>query len=243
VHRPIWGEERPSTPRRGRWSQAEIAQLKELYGLRDDKAIARELSRSEASVRNMANAIFGGETNTGPWTDDEIAKLKKYLGRSSPEVVAKLLSRSTADIEDVLKELAKQRSSAEWTQDEISELKRLYGTRTDEALVLIFGRTQESVAQQAETLRLAKDKAFLRRSDGEPVVTRMPRWRPDELKLLAELYPAHSNLQIAQKLDRSVKSVVSKAHHLGIKKDPSRLREMGRENVSMRYGKPREAAD
>ena len=40
---------------------------------------------------------------------------------------------------------------------------------------------------------------------------------------------------IALKLDRSVKSVVSKAHNLGLKKDPDRLREMGRENVSLRY--------
>lgn len=192
-------------------------------------------------MRNMANAIFGGEICTGPWSDRDIAKLKKYLGRSSLEVVAKLLSRTKEDVEGILKELGKQRSNAAWTQDEISELKRLYGTRTDDALALIFGRTQESVAEQAQELRLAKDKAFLRRAKGETVATRMPRWRPDELEQLAELYPAHSNLEIAQKLNRSVKSVVSKAHHLGIKKDPSRLREMGRENVSMRYGKTREA--
>jgi hypothetical protein len=32
-----------------------------------------------------------------------------------------------------------------------------------------------------------------------------------------------------------VKSVVSKAHNLGLKKEAERLREMGRENVSLRY--------
>jgi hypothetical protein len=32
-----------------------------------------------------------------------------------------------------------------------------------------------------------------------------------------------------------VKSVVSKAHHLGLKKSSERLRSMGRENVSLRY--------
>jgi hypothetical protein len=32
-----------------------------------------------------------------------------------------------------------------------------------------------------------------------------------------------------------VKSVVSKAHNLGLKKDRERLREMGRENVRLRY--------
>ena len=32
-----------------------------------------------------------------------------------------------------------------------------------------------------------------------------------------------------------MKSVVSKAHNLGLKKDRERLREMGRENVRLRY--------
>lgn len=235
--RPNWGEERSSTPRRGRWSQAELAQLKEMYGLRDDKAIARELRRSEASVRSMANTVFEGEAKTGPWTDEDVAKLKKYLGRSSLDVVSKVLGRTQEDIEQVLEELAQEQKDSPWTQEEIGEFKRLYGTRTDDALALIFGRPAEAICQQAEILRLAKDKAFLRRVRGKTESTRMPRWRPDELKLLEELYPTHSNLEIAQTLNRSVKSVVSKAHHLGIKKDPARLREMGRENVSLRYSR------
>ena len=45
-----WGAPDPSSPRRGRWSQAEIARLRELYGLRDDESIARELGRSAGSV-------------------------------------------------------------------------------------------------------------------------------------------------------------------------------------------------
>jgi len=40
--------------RKGRWSQAEIARLREVYGLRDDHQIARELNRTVQSVRRMA---------------------------------------------------------------------------------------------------------------------------------------------------------------------------------------------
>ena len=83
-------------------------------------------------------------------------------------------------------------------------------------------------------LALAKDKAFLRRID-QKSVTRMPRWTDQELDVLRELYPLLPNLEIAQKLNRSVKSVVSKAHNMGLRKDPKRLRQMGRENVSLRY--------
>jgi hypothetical protein len=63
----------------------------------------------------------------------------------------------------------------------------------------------------------------------------MPRWRNDELELLRRDYPVQSNLELARRLGRSVKSVVSKAHHLGLKKSSERLRSMGRENVSLRY--------
>ena len=42
-------------------------------------------------------------------------------------------------------------------------------------------------------------------------------------------YPVLSNLDLARMLGRSVKSVVSKAHHLGLKKSSERLRDMGKE--------------
>ena len=117
---------------------------------------------------------------------------------------------------------------------QVAKFKRLYGTRTDEDLSRIFGRTLDSIRRQAAKFSLAKDKAFLRKLNGE-ASTRMPRWSDAELQTLREMYPFCSNLDIAQKLDRSVKSVVSKAHNLGLKKDAKRLREMGRENVSLRY--------
>jgi len=44
-----------------------------------------------------------------------------------------------------------------------------------------------------------------------------------------------AGVELARRLGRSVKSVVSKAHNLGMKKSDDRLREMGRENVSVRY--------
>ena len=56
-------------------------------------------------------------------------------------------------------------------------------------------------------------------------------------QVLRELYPKSKNLEIARQLNRSVKSMVSKAHNLGLKKDRERLREMGRENVRLRYSK------
>jgi hypothetical protein len=98
----------------------------------------------------------------------------------------------------------------------------------------IFGRNIEAIRSFATGHALAKDKAFVRKLSGE-ASTRMPRWSQAELDILREEYPTQPNLELAQKLDRSVTSVVSKAHNMGLKKSSERLREMGRENVSLRY--------
>jgi hypothetical protein len=138
------------------------------------------------------------------------------------------------EVQEQIVELSRVQQNARWTREENGELRRLYGTRSDSDLAVIFGRSLEAVERQARKLCLAKDKAFIKRVAGEGA-TRMPRWSNAELDLLRELYPRTSNLDIAQRLQRSVKSVVSKAHHMGLKKELERLQEMGRENVRLRY--------
>ena len=237
MQKPRWGGEKSSTPRRGRWSAEEVARFKDLYGLKDEATIARELNRSITSVRNMARTVFDRDPRTGPWTAAEVEKLRVHLGASTVETMARILARPKEEVQAQIAELARVRRGGPWSQGDINEFKRIYGTRTDEDLAIVFGRRMEEVKRKAEDLCIAKDKAFLRRKTGGKEATRMPRWKPEELELLKELYPELSNLEIAQRLNRSVKSVVSKAHNMGLKKDSSRLREMGRQNVSLRYRK------
>jgi len=229
-----WGAERPTGPRRGRWSQVEVAVLKDLYGLRDLRAIARELNRSEESVRRKAEELYRSSARSGPWTGQEVERLKHYLGLNGPDVIARILGRPREEVERQIFALGRIQNDGEWSRDEIQHFRRVYGSRGDEDLCVIFGRTLSSVQKLAQELCLAKDKAFVRRQRGEGA-TRMPRWGEEELALLTRVYPSTSNLEIARRLDRSVKSVVSKAHHLGLKKAPQRLEQMGRENVSLRY--------
>ncbi len=234
--RKTWGMQRPAAPRRGRWSQAEINRLRELYGLRDEAAIAHELNRPEQSVRKMAEEIFGTPTRTGPWSAEEVQELRRYIGGTSTEVIARKLGRSAEEVAQQIGEMRKIQQVGRWSQEEIADFKRLYGTRTDDDLALIFGRTLDSVQRLAERYRLAKDKAFVRKLTGT-AATRMPRWDRAAIEQLKELYPKTANLDLALELNRSVKSIVSKAHNLGLKKEVERLREMGRENVGMRYKK------
>lgn len=62
-----------------------------------------------------------------------------------------------------------------------------------------------------------------------------PRWTKEEVALLRRLYRTHSNAEIAGILGRKVSSVVFKGHRLGLAKGARRLRDMGRENIRMRW--------
>lgn len=237
MSKPTWGGEKPNAPRRGRWSTEEVAQFREMYGLRDDRTIARELKRSLASVRSMAESLYEGEPKQGPWSEEEVEKLRQYLGASTMQALCRVMGRSQEDVEAKIAGLALLRKDGDWDHEDLGDFKRLYGTRTNEDLAIIFGRGLAEIESCAGRLCLSKDKAFLRRQTGGKATTRMPRWQPSELEQLRRLYPQSSNLEIAKLLNRSVKSIVSKAHNLGLKKDPSRLKEMGRQNVGLRYSR------
>jgi len=184
----------------------------------------------------MAEKLFPLRSRTGPWTAREVLDLKKYLGATTPEVIARVLGREIEEVERQIIELGRVKRDGSWTREEVAELKRIYGTRTTSDLERIFGRGGEEIERIAGDLALAKDKAFVRKLSGESS-TRMPRWTAEELEILKRDYASRANLDIARELDRSVKSVVSKAHNLGLKKSSERLRAMGRENVSLRYEK------
>lgn len=227
------GSEQPGS-KRGRWSKADQARLKQLYGLRSEKAIARELHRSVVGVIRMASKLIPLAEKRDRWTARETIELKRYLGASTADVIARVLGRSVEEVRAQILDLGRVQRDDGWTRFEIRHLKHLYGTRTDEDLALIFARTVEDIRRVAKEQRLSKDKAFLHRLNGK-TATRMPRWTDEELRILEKHYASLSNLEIARLLDRSVKSVISKAHHLGLEKSPARLRVMGRDNVRVRY--------
>lgn len=225
---------RGSGHRKGPWSQAEVDKLKRKYGKTSDGALARELNRSVESLRRMARKVFNGDAKAGPWTPSEVKALKEYWGVADMDKMELVLRRTPTDIERKARELRGQLQAGRWSAEDIQRLKRHYGTRKDEDLVVILGRPVEEIIAKASEYRLAKDKSSWRRiGDGKRV--RMPRWTPEEVSRLRELYPDTANLEIARELGRTLKSVVSKAHDLGLKKSADRLRDMGRENVEKRY--------
>ena len=190
----------------------------------------------------MACEVFNAAPEDGPWSSEDVERLKLYLGSIDTEMIARMIGRSVESIDAKLVELTARLTDETLGGEELVRFKRNYGTRADEDLAIIFGRKLEVVQAKAAALCLSKDKAFLRRASGGAARTKMPRWSEPELETLRRLYPDHSNLEIAQELERSVKSVVSKAHNMGLKKDQARLQQMGRQNVRQRYGRGRDGA-
>ena len=232
---PLAGVPEAAEPKTGRWSEPELERLREMYGLRSEALIGRSLGRSVEAVREMAKHLFPGGERRGPWSAEEVERLKLYLGVSPENLIARIFGRPTEDVQRQIEALDDQLAVRDLSTEEVQRLKKFYGTRRDEDLARIFSCTVGVIETTAEKYRLAKDKAFVRKLKGH-ASTRMPRWSAPELELLEQLYPVTANLEIARRLKRSVKSVVSKAHHLGLRKNAERLREMGRQNVSRRYG-------
>jgi hypothetical protein len=62
-----------------------------------------------------------------------------------------------------------------------------------------------------------------------------PRWTKEEVSTLKRMYRNSSNAEIAKVLGRKVSSVVFKGHRLGLSKGARRLKEMGQENIRLRW--------
>jgi len=234
----------PIISRKGRWSHAEIERVKRWFGSESEAAIAKRLKRPVASVRRIILKIYDqAERRSGPWAPSEIMELKQLFGRAKLPVIARKLRRTPKDVEHRLTLLRGQIRPRAWSSQDEQELKSYYGSRSDADLTVILGRPVQQIEEKAQQLCLAKDKSFQHRAQGVQRV-RMPRWSDEELKTLIRLYPNTPNIEIARVLQRSNKSVVSKANDLELRKSSDRLRRMGQENVSLRHGRaPSESED
>lgn len=118
------------------------------------------------------------------------------------------------------------------TDSELRQFKLLYGRRTDLELAKHFNIQVSDVEELAKQHCLGKDKQTFAKVPTYRVM--MPRWNEESVHTLRKIYPHKSTLEVARCLGRSVKSVSSKAHQLGLVKTPELLQAMGRENISKR---------
>ena len=231
--------------RRGNWSVQELERLRMLLPHRGVAGTAELLRRSAESVERKALSLFCAPRREGQWTTDEDLQLRRAWGALELRLLAPMLGRPAADVRQRAEDLRRQLRSGLWGPEEQRALKKLYGTRRDEDLEVCLMRRREDIRAAAAKLCLAKDKRFcaqrVGRAGGNAAASArpsaMPRWTEQEVQLLAKLYPDHDNLKVARALGRTVTSVANKAYQLGIKKSPALLANIGRANISRRYGK------
>jgi len=113
-----------------------------------------------------------------------------------------------------------------WTDDEIKTLRQLYGSMHSSRLAIKLGIARTTLEIKARELALGKNKA---RFKGK---IKMPRWTPEELEMLEELYPTLPSVMVARELGRSVRSVNSKASLMGLSKTVERLTDAGAESAA-----------
>jgi hypothetical protein len=233
--------------RRGNWSVQELERLRDLLPKRGVADTALLLRRSPESVRRKAGELFAGPPRADDqWTGDDEFLLRRSWGAVEPRLLALMLRRSLSSILRRAAEMRQSLRQGAWTRSEERMLKQFYGTRSDEDLEVCLRRPRADIGEKAASLCLSKDKRFLkeRRRGPQEGSSRMsmPRWLPEEIELLRQLYFERDNLEIARQLDRSVASVANKANQLGLKKSSELLARIGRSNVAVRYA-PRRRPD
>lgn len=231
--------------RRGNWSVQELERLRQLLPRRGVDGTALLLRRSPESVQRKALERLRVPPRRGDWTASDDGLLREAWGALDLRLLATLLGRPAAEVRRRAEVLRAAVRGGAWHRDEVALLKDLYGTRRDTDLEVCFSRPLAAVRAKASELCLAKDKRFVsqevRRRSGAAAVAdvadgvRMPRWRPEEIARLRELYADHENLTVARELGRSVNGVANKAHQLGLAKSPALLAVLGRANVAARY--------
>jgi hypothetical protein len=122
----------------------------------------------------------------------------------------------------------RKKKTENWTPDYVTQFRKDYPSFTDKELCSMYQTNPLKVQQLAIQFCLGKNKLVL------PGTVKMPRWTESQLVTLKKLYSSNDNLIIAKKLSRTVKSVVSKAFFMKLKKNATQLTKTAKENVSCR---------
>lgn len=240
-----WPAKRAAGPSlRGRWSRADLFEFERLFGTRPLPEIAKRLCRPVATLRKLADKHFPLVRHAIVWTLEHEERFTVLYGAIDDdlETVARALRVPVTKVDEERAARLRDRASKPWTLEDDAFLKKYFSSRTTFALSVVLSRFEPDIEARATHFALSKDKAFVARlrrelatGYGGSTHTPMPRWTKAEIRVLRERYADTSNVELARELKKSQKSVVSKAHHLGLKKSAERLAAMGSENVALRY--------
>jgi hypothetical protein len=197
-----------------------------------------------ARVEELATKVRSGD-----WCSEEVKSLKCLYGSRDDAVLSVILSRPVEEIQEKASEHRLAKSNA--------LLRRLADECTILTAPLVTSGFARSTFDGADGARRGAPggataggatagggtasgaTAGGATARGATAQGRLPRWTGDEVEALKTIYPHKFNVEIAKILRKSVKSIMSKAHDLGLRKSAELLVLMGKTNVEVRYARRR----
>jgi len=192
------------------WTEAEVAQLKELYPKTAKNDLALRFGRSIWGIIGKARALglkrdygssYGRQPCINPvlWSGEEEELLRTLFPATPNEEIAEVLGRSLGAVCGKSRKLGLRKMEI-WMETEDELLKGLYRTLSYEQLAKQLGRSRSSVQIRVITLGLE---------------SKVENWAEEEIDYLQRTHSLMTYQTIAKELGRTWKAVAAKADKMG----------------------------
>lgn len=186
------------------WTNDEIKYLKDNYNILPFNEIKKHLNKGQSTIYSMVKELGIGKQFQ--WNDEKIKILKEYYPYADWNVLFKKLGTTKKQpIIDKASELKIKRYTCNWTDEQKQFLVDNYGSMNIDELSKCLNKDVGSIYTMAYRMNLSVNN----------------KWTDEEIKLLKEVYPIHSNDYLSNNVftNHTINSIYSMAQKLHLIKD------------------------
>lgn len=159
------------------------------------------------------------DSEATPWSEEEEALLRESIGRKSYKEIAEELGRTEGSVCSKIRQLRLSGFNySEWDRRDLCYLRRNFSKMSLSKLSKRLGRTVHSIQKKAYRLGLRRDA-------GAPKLLPRKRWTAEDEKALREMAESMTIMEIAERMDRTENSILTRCSKLGIKVESGRKRQ------------------
>lgn len=105
-----------------------------------------------------------------------------------------------------------------WTPEEDSQLRSIYVDHSRRDIQAVIDKPWTTIKRRARRLRLQRREDLV---DADRTIKgpRKDAWTPEEDRLLLDIYPRCTKVEILEKLDRNWRAIWSRAYNIGLRRD------------------------
>lgn len=199
------------------WTPKEDAMLRLRYAKLTAPHLAKIMKRTEESIRGRVRKLGLSEPDSLPWTDDEITYLRKHYGRLTSVELSAEMGRTTDAVELKAGRLGLSRPKKRLTSAQkryiVANLGKLEMTTLARKLNVSIRAIQGVAAKNGFRARPTSRA-----------------WTTADDEQLRELFPLLTNSEIAERLERTLLAVATRARSLGMFRVPRKRRKQQRPN-------------